>query len=178
MESIYVLPVLSEESALALFRTLVPAIVELQEDKCRELVCDLDCLPLALHVAGNLLRTEAKMGWGIADLIRAIREGGKLIQEAAPRDRTDAYKLVRLDAVLRKSTDMLDEVTRECFAYLGVFAPKPATFDLEAMKAVWNVEDPIPIIRELVAHGLLEPVGSGRFQMSSLLVDHAKSLLG
>jgi hypothetical protein len=31
-------------------------------------------------------------------------------------------------------------------------------------------------VRELVAHGLLEPADAGRFQMHRILVDHAKSL--
>jgi hypothetical protein len=82
-----------------------------------------------------------------------------------------------LRSLLHRSTDRLDEHTRECFAYLGAFAPKPATFDLAAMKAVWQVADPRPIVRELVDFGLLEPVGSARFQMHALLVRHAQSLL-
>jgi len=77
--------------------------------------------------------------------------------------------------LLKNSTDRLDEQTRECFAYLGAFAPKPATFDINAMKFVWQVEDARPIVRELVNRGLLEPVG-GRFQMHALLVAHARSL--
>ena len=78
--------------------------------------------------------------------------------------------------LLQKSTERLDEHTRDYFAYLGVFAPKPATFDLEAMRAVWQIDDPKPFARILVDRGLLEAVG-GRFQMHALLVMHAKSLL-
>jgi len=60
---------------------------------------------------------------------------------------------------------------------LGAFAPKPATFDLAMMKAVWEVEDPRPAVRVLIDRGLLEPiVESGRFQMHALLVMHARSL--
>ncbi len=60
----------------------------------------------------------------------------------------------------------------------NVFAPKPATFDLAAMKAVWQVEQPQPIVRTLVDRGLLEFVQEiGRYQMHALLVAHAKSLL-
>lgn len=72
---------------------------------------------------------------------------------------------------------MLDPYTRDCFAYLGVFASKPATFDLDAMSSVWQTEDPRPVVRELADHGLLEPAGDGRFQMHALLVQHARSLL-
>jgi hypothetical protein len=133
-------------------------------------------LPLALHVAGRLLRSEAKLGWGVADLIREIREGARLIPEAAPNDRIEGETIPTVSALLMKSTDVLDGFTRECFAFLGAFAPKPATFDLAAIKAVWEVDDAKPIVRELVRHGLLEPAGSGRFQMHRILVDHARSL--
>jgi hypothetical protein len=101
------------------------------------------------------------------------------LEATAPADRVDlANETTPTVAVLlQKSTEYLDDNTRDCFAYLGVFAPKPATFDLAAMKAVWQVEDPKPIARQLADRGLLEPVGSGRFQMHALLVIHAKSLL-
>jgi hypothetical protein len=79
--------------------------------------------------------------------------------------------------LLKRSTDTLKESTRERFALLGLFVPKPATFDLGAMSAIWDVEDPKPTARELVNRGLLEPVGSGRFQMHALLVLHARSML-
>ncbi len=73
---------------------------------------------------------------------------------------------------------MLDDVTKDRYASLGVFAPKPATFDIEAMKFIWQVEDPKPIIKILVNYGLLEFISkSGRYQMNSVLVMLAKTLL-
>ena len=60
---------------------------------------------------------------------------------------------------------------------LGVFVPKPATFDLGAMATAWEVSDPKPFARILVNRGLLEPISGGRFQMHALLVYHARSLL-
>jgi NB-ARC domain/CHAT domain len=175
-DHMYALPVLTEENSLKLLRLLVPAIVTQYEDECRELVRDLECLPLALHVAGNLLRSEARLDWGVTDLIREIRAGANLLGEPAPQDRVEGETLPTVSVLLTRSTEMLDEFTRDCFAFLGAFAPKPATFDLAAMQAVWEVDDPKPIVRKLVGHGLLEPVGSGRFQMHRILVDHAKSL--
>ena len=100
--------------------------------------------------------------------------------EARPGDRVDlASETTPTVAVLfQKSTDRLDVPTRDCFAYLGAFAPKPATFDLNAMKAVWQVEDPKPTARTLVDRGLLEFVPDmGRYQMHALVVMHARSLL-
>jgi hypothetical protein len=175
--AIYPLPVLAEDDALKLMRILAPAVVEQHPDECRELVTDLECLPLALHVAARLLRAEARLGLGVSDLLTDIREGAALIEARAPADRVERGTIPTVAALLQKSTDVLDEHTRDCFAYLGAFAPKPATFDLEAMRSVWEVDDPRPVVRELVEHGLLEPAGAGRFQMHALLVKHALSLL-
>jgi hypothetical protein len=173
----YTLPVLDEESALRLLWSLAPLTVNRHEALCRSLVRDLEFLPLSIHVAGRLLRSEEKMGWGVAELAEEIRSGAAIIRERAPEDRADEHGRPTVKALLQKSTDFLDEHTLECFAFLGVFAPKPATFDIEAMKSVWDVEDPRPVIRSLVGHGLLEASGNGRFQMHALLVAHAKSFL-
>ncbi len=175
-ERIYNLPVLTEENALTLLRTLVPTVVAHHEEECRKLILDLECLPLALHVGGRLLKNESKLDWGVTELISELRRGARLIPERAPKDRVEEGGIPTVSALLMKSTDLLEESTRDCFAFLGAFAPKPATFDLAAMQAVWEVEDPRPIVRKLVGHGLLEPVGSGRFQMHRILVDHARSL--
>ena len=173
----YNLPVLTEEFALRLLRILIPKVVSQNESECLELVRDLECLPLALHVAAGLLRSEANLGWGVTDLIGKIREGTELINKRAPKDRIDKDgDIPSVKALLQRSTDVLDEQTRDYFTYLGAFAPRPATFDLAALRGVWQVDDPKPTVRQLVAHGLLEPVGRGRFQMHRILVDHARSL--
>ena len=176
-KAVYNLPVLTDDDALKLMRILAPAIVAQHPDECLELVKDLECLPLALHVAARLLRAESRYGWGVADLLKDIREGAALMPEVAPADRVEGGAIPTVRALLDKSTAMLDEHTRDCYAYLGVFAPKPATFDLAAMNAVWQQDDPRPTVRSLVEHGLLEPVGGGRFQMHALLVKHARSFL-
>jgi hypothetical protein len=175
--NIYKLPVLTEDFALMVLRILVPEVVSQNERECRELVRDLECLPLALHVAAGLLRSEANLGWGVTDLIERIRKGTELIDKQAPKDRIEKDGVIpSVKALLQRSTDVLDEPIRNCFIYLGPFAPKPASFDLSALRAVWQVEDPKPVVRQLVEHGLLEPAGNGRFQMHRILVDHARSL--
>ncbi len=174
---VYTLPVLTEDSSLLLLRILAPAIVERYEDECRELVRDLEYLPLALHVAAGQLKTEDALDLGVAALIKEIREGADFIKATAPADRTENGATPTLAALLDRSIKGLDEQTRECFAFLGAFAPKPATFDLSAMAAVWQIEDPKPVVRTLVGGGLLEPIGNGRFQMHALLAQYARSLL-
>jgi len=177
-DAVFNLPALTEDRALELLRILAPSVVADHEEECLQLARDVECLPLALHVAGRLLNTESKMGWGVADLLRDLRAGAKIIEAKAPADMMDyeSDTIPTVAALLKKSTDRLDDFTRDCFAFLGPFAPKPATFDLHAMKAVWMVDDPKPIARTLVDRGLLEPVDS-RFQMHALLVAHANSLL-
>jgi hypothetical protein len=176
-ERIFYLPELTEENSLILMHHLAPGIVEQYRDECIQLVRDLGCLPLALHVAARLLKAEQKLGLSVVNLIDGIREGAKLFAEPAPADRAEGTVLPTVHALLLRSTDELDPETRKYFAYLGPFVPKPATFSLEAIRAQWMVEDPYQIVRKLVAHGLLEPVGEGRFQMHELLVKHARSLL-
>ncbi len=177
-QTIYHLPVLTEENALRLLRALAPTVVVEYPQESRELVRDLECLPLALQVAGHMLNVEAKRGFDVKDLLAELRSGKKLLEAKAPADRIDLENqtIPTVAALLRKSTDRLDSHTRDCFAYLGAFAPKPADFDLAALKRVWEVSDPRPIANELLDRGLLEPVGSGRFRMHALLVAHARSL--
>jgi DNA-binding SARP family transcriptional activator len=176
---IYRLAVLSEQRALELLSTLAPSTVEEYPDESRELVHDLEGLPLAIQVAGRLLQSESQFGWGVGDLLKDLRTGAGLLSAAAPGDVIGARQdtTPTIAALLQRSTDALDEETRYRFAVLGLFVPKPATFDLAAMSIAWDVPDPKPTARQLVNRGLLEPVSGGRFQMHALLVLHARSLL-
>ena len=86
-------------------------------------------------------------------------------------------RTLTVNAVLQRSTDALDPELRDFFAYLACFAPKPASFNLAAMNAVWGVPDPQAIASRLIDWGLLEPAREGRYQMHALLVLHAQTLL-
>jgi len=179
-ENVYRLNVLTEEKSLELLKEIAPLIAKDYHEACRELAQELEGLPLALQVAGHLVNAEANFGFSVIDLLKDLRDGKKILESKAPADRADlANETIPTVAVLfQKSTERLDGPTRDCFAFLGVFAPKPATFDLAAMKSVWQVEDPKPIVRTLVDRGLLEPIPAiGRYQMHALLVAHARSLL-
>jgi hypothetical protein len=176
---VYRLPVLSEEKALDLLGRLTPETLTNHPKEARELVRDLEGLPLAIQVAGRLLHNEARLGWGVSDLLHELRQGANLLAAQAPGDMTGVGRDTTLTvaALLRRSTDLLNEETRLRFALLGWFVPKPATFDLKAVAAAWDVTDPRPTVRVLVNRGLLEPTSGGRFQMHALLVHHARSLL-
>jgi len=177
-DNVYKLSVLEEAAGLELLTVLAPEVVASYPMQAVELVNDLEGLPLALQVAGCLLHTEFELGWSIIDLLTDLRQGAALMQANAPAGMIGLEQETRptVAKLIQKSTDRLDEATRMRFAYLGLFAPKPATFDLEAMAAVWNLPDPRPVIRTLVNRGLLEPLSSGRFQIHALLVMHARTI--
>ncbi|MEO8396403.1 MAG: NB-ARC domain-containing protein, partial [Chloroflexota bacterium] len=177
---LYRLPLLTDQAALELLSKLTPDTTREYPDESRELVRDLEGLPLAIHVAGRLLHSEARLGWGVRELLSELRTGAGLLQAQIPSDMLGASRDTSptVAALLQRSTDLLDDDIRRRFAYLGLFVPKPATFDLEAMAVAWDVSDPRPITRALVNRGLLEPISGGRFQMHAVLVYHARSLLG
>ncbi len=184
-EGVYELRVLTVEQAMELLRELAPTVVAQNQSACYDLVTDLEGLPLALCVAGRLLRKEQAYGLHVERLVAELREGARLIAAQAPADRADLAlgTTPTIAALLEKSTALLDERELECFAYLGVFAPKPATFDQAAMASVWQLDDPIPIIRSFLDRGLLELIqlptdhDEARYWMHAVLVAHAQSFL-
>ena len=176
---VYRLSILAEESALELLAVLAPQAVIQYPQESRELVRSLEGLPLGIQVAGRLLDSEMQFGWGVKDLLIDLHEGVRLLQAQVPGDmvgwRPETPPTIAV--LLQRSTDALDDLTRQRFADLGLFVPKPATFDLDAMAALWDVTDPKPTARILLNRGLLEPLSGGRFQMHALLMLHARSLL-
>lgn len=176
---VYRLPVLSDEYALSLLDRLAPEVVQDYPDESLRLVRDLEGLPLAIQVAGRLLHEEARFGWGIIDLLIELRHSSNLLKAQVPGDISDGqgHSNPTITSLLHRSTATLDEETLIRFALLGLFVPKPATFDVKAMAAAWDVSDPKPTARILVNRGLIEPISGGRFQMHALLVMHAKTLL-
>jgi transcriptional regulator with XRE-family HTH domain len=177
----YRLDVLDAERSLELLSALAPKVVAQQTKACRELVVALEGLPLALQVAGRMLHLEAKRGWRVADLLQELRrDAAKLLAAPAPSDMADSNRVSpTVTALLRRSTDCLDPVVRQRYAFLAPFAPRPATFELEDMCAVWDIDAPEGrrTVDVLVDRGLLEPTGRGDFQIHQVLVQHAKSLL-
>jgi NB-ARC domain/Domain of unknown function (DUF4062) len=179
-DDIVVLDRLSDEDGVKLLSELTPQVVDSHPDACSKLAADLEGLPLALKVAGRLLERDAAAGFDVNEMFESLGNSAAILRETAPDDRFDPRTgtTPTIDLLLRKSTDRLDPQTRRHFAFLGGMAPKPATFSVEAMKAVWSVDDPKPIVRELIDRGLLEPIPSrGRFWLHAILVMHALSLL-
>src|SRR5258708_822635 len=169
----YKLDGVTEKEALDLLEYLAPGLTNSYHEECLELIESLEYLPLAVQVAGRLLNREMQYVWGINDLLAELKEGTKLLAEHS--EVADATSPT-IAALLRKSTDCLDEQTRRYFRTLGTFAHKPAVFDLEDIEEYWGVSDPIPFVKKLVNQGLLEPIQGEYFQIHALLDAHARSI--
>ncbi len=178
---IYRLEVLSEDESLRLLESLAPEVVESSREECRQLVQEIEGLPLALQVAGRMLRIEHERGWSVADLLSELREDkAKLLEAQAPVDMAVPGEVSpTVTALLRKSTDCLEPIIRKRFAYIAPFAPRPAMFEIEDLMAVWKVDksEARQTVDVLVDRGLLEPIGDGEYQVHQVLVQHAKTLL-
>jgi hypothetical protein len=177
-ENVYILDVLSDEDSLKLLRRLTPEAVKKHERSLGSLIKTLEGLPLALRVAGSLLEKEQTLGLDVEGLIRELTEKHHWIQETAPTTYFDEEtgQTPTIALLFQKSVETLQPTDQEAFANLGIFASKPATFDLKAIAYVCELDDPIPTLKALVDHGLLEPLGNARFQMHYTLSLYAKSL--
>lgn len=176
----YVLGILNDDQSVELMRQLAPSVVDLFLNETYQLARDLEGLPLALRVAGRYLANEASMGFPLLSAFKALRAEALLLDGIAPEDRFDPKTgtTPTIRFLLKQSTDRLTYKERKYFALLGSFVPKPATFTLDAVQAVWRESDPTPFIRTFVDRGLLEfiPV-SARYWLHAVLVAHAKALV-
>ena len=120
-EDIYVLHELSEDAALELLNLLAFSAVRHYAEDARRLVSAIECLPLALQVAGRLLRLEASHGLSVKKLLADLTEGSFLLKSTVPTEFSRQVSPT-IELLLRKSTDYLDPVSRRCFVYLAAFA--------------------------------------------------------
>ena len=168
----YQLPKLTDEAGLELLRVLAGPVVEMWRKRCLELVQAFEGLPLALQVAGRLLSEEYKKDPALAEkLLDDLPSGSRFFDASAPHKASHTVA-----ALVKRSTDRLDKITRQRFATLGVSA-RPAIFSPDTLRDRWHVRDPQPTVDTLVNHGLLEPLGNGKYQMHAVLVSFANSLL-
>ncbi len=177
-DNIYILDVLSNEDSLKLLRKLAPKAVKKHERSLGNLIKTLEGLPLALRVAGSLLEKEEALGLDVEGLIRELTESYILVKQEAPTAYLDEAtgQTPTIALLFQKSVETLQPADQEAFASLGVFASKPATFDLKAIARICLLDDAVPTLKAIVDHGLLEPMGNARFQMHYTLSIYAKSL--
>ena len=173
------LKVLSEEASLELLEALAPEVVKKHRAQCKKFVKEIECLPLALQVAGRMLRTKlGRFGDIQALLDRLLAESGAIMSAHVP---ADVHALVgeiapTVVALFKLSTDLLDDETRERFIALGSFRAKPAVFKARDLERSWKTADTVPTLNKLIDLGLVEPAGNSRYQVHALLVAHARNL--
>jgi hypothetical protein len=80
----YNLETLDCSAGLELLRYFAGEAVDAHREKCLELVHALDGLPLALHVAGRLLASRQRLGFGVETLIESLRDGAIILEKNSP----------------------------------------------------------------------------------------------
>lgn len=177
---VYVLDVLSQQASLDLIAAVAPTAFAADIAACTTIVVELEGLPLALRIAAVLLERDAVLGVPLDGVVRALIDTEMLLAEQAPADRYDLStgSVPTVGSIVALSIESLQPEDQLRFAYLAAVAPKPATFGLDALRTLWDTDEPLPTVRTLVARGLLEPVtATGRLQVHSVLVAEARRWL-
>lgn len=178
-ENIIKVPILNQDQSMSLLNQLAPQVIAQYPQKCKQLIHAVEGLPLALQVVGRLLYEESQLGWDVASLLDELCETHSLLSAPSPIDRTDiaSQTTPTISSILYRSVRHLSHDLQEKFTLLGVFAPKPATFTLDSIMAVWADTDVRNDVRQLVNRGLLEPTQNQQFQMHALIAMLARSLV-
>lgn len=182
----YELGVLSSADALRLLESVVPDVVAVHREDAAALVTALEGLPLAIVVAGRLLRSEWRR-WqsdevsAIRKLLADLSDGAGLLRENAPANMISILNQTTptVAALLQKSTDCLTPEILDRFIYVCGMAPKPAIFHVEDLPLLWEVsnEESKATLDSLLDHGLIERTQEdGRLWIHMLVASHGLSL--
>jgi DNA-binding SARP family transcriptional activator len=164
------LDVLPEADAVALLRAMIaPAHATAGEPELTEIVRLCGRLPLAVRIAGALLRNRP--AWSLEHLTRLLRNQRSRVGTLSDGERD-------LGAVFDLSYAGLDERHRLLFRRLGL-APGPET-DAYAAAALLGAEPETAaeLLEALVDHNLLIEHAPGRYRLHDLIRIHASSLAG
>jgi len=119
--NIHRLVVLPLAEAVELLSRLAGDVIKREEEHARKLATLVDCLPLALELAGKLIALRAdKPGWRLADLCEQVASG-RADEKLRLRDQPG------LAATFSLSYEALDTDQQRLFQALGAFAPVPMT---------------------------------------------------
>lgn len=183
-DHLLLLNIMNTEEGLQLFYELVPALqTYFTDEKIIELHNAMEGLPLAIRAAASRIREDFKMGPAVVSkLIETLLQSYYEVIQNQPAD-TDRFDEVTgmsptIRMLLDSSVQRLSVDMQNCYAMMGAFAPKPYVFDLDALQFVWEAysQQPVNVLRELIAYGFIEPVDSEEFWMHSIFVGHAKTL--
>lgn len=174
---------LQEEDGLKLLTRLAPKVVEIDPNDALKLVKAVGCLPLALILMGNYLRTQTNNGQlrrlNIAiERLQKAEERLKLSEPQSPIEPhpslpVNAY--ISLETVIGISDEALDEKTQRALRTLSVFPQKPNTFAEEAALIVADVT--VKELDNLCDAGLLECDVYKRYTLHQAISDYGRAKL-
>ena len=177
---IYVLPSLTIEASVDLLGILAPKASKIYHERMPQLAQTVEGLPLALCVAAPLVQNYHDMGFDVDALIDEFEDNyNRLLLSDSPADRFDEQtgRTPTIELLFKRSVETLSEEGQYAFRALGVFQHKPATFDFDAMKKVWLVDNPEDVTSLIVGRGLLDVTPDKRFRMHQTLHMYANKLL-
>jgi tetratricopeptide (TPR) repeat protein len=175
-----VIPELSEKEGLEMIAELAPKASSAYPEKVHELTKFIGGIPLALLLIGSYLNVES-----LSDQPRHLEDAFRQLSQSiyrlflsendVPIERPYGFSEdvpVTLAASIRFSEVMLDAQSRQTLQALSLFPPKPNTLSEEAALAVSGMT--INTIDTLLARGLLESAGPGRYTMHPTISGYAR----
>lgn len=173
--------VLTLEYALEMLHMFVPAAADEDVEVAKLLCQKLECLPLGIKLAGQLLANESDVKPRMKRIVGELTERGQArldLEQTESRLGLDDEKPHSIRAILGMSVDRLDQLDKERFAMLGMFGGEPLTWDLEAATAVWDCtpEGAQDTTARLIKRALVEPRPNEQYWMHALLADYAEEM--
>jgi tetratricopeptide (TPR) repeat protein/transcriptional regulator with XRE-family HTH domain len=171
---------LGEDDGFTLLARLAPEMVTSDPEIARTLVRLAGGLPLALHLIGKYLRTQAVGGQprrvrAAIERLLTAEHRLRLSEPQALLERSPTLPVgtpLSLQAIINVSDQQVDDLTRAALRALAVFPPKPNTFSEEAALAVCQVA--AETLDALSDAGLLESGGAGRYTLHQTIADFAR----
>lgn len=138
-------------NSMALMNELAPRVLERYQNECADLINHLGRLPLIIKIVGRLLNDAWVQRDDIPKLIGELKGGGpNLLGSKLPHDVHLEGPTKTVYMLLERSLKQIDVAKRPLYALLSVFGTAPVHYDREAIKAVWNVDDPQPVLGRLL----------------------------
>jgi tetratricopeptide (TPR) repeat protein/transcriptional regulator with XRE-family HTH domain len=171
---------LGEDDGFTLLARLAPETIAGDPEVAHALVRSAGGLPLALHLMGKYLRTQAVGGQPrrvrtAMERLLAAEQRLRLSEPQALLERSPTLPTgtpLSLQAIINVSDQQVDELARAALRRLAVFPAKPNTFSEEAAVAVCQV--PAETLDTLSDAGLLEGGGAGRYTLHQTIADYAR----
>jgi hypothetical protein len=169
------LPPLDEEAALAILKHHAEPEIDKNNENCRKLVKVLGCLPLSIHVAGQIIKS-ARKNKGSDEIEKLLENPETVLRSKIPSDAPPELAGQTVAGLLELSVQLLRDQHRECFARMGILGPrKKFTVKNLQLGPSINASD---VLRTLADLGLVECVNAekGVYRMHALLVLYADYL--